>query len=404
MITYLGLSHLSLCYSAAALNKGYKVTIVDFKKNVNDYNSGKFSVYEPKLNEILKKNKNNFFISDNFDNFKNSTIIFLAKDLKTNKENKVETFEIVQLLKKISKFKKKKILIIKSQVPVGFTRKINWHKSLKFHYVETLVFGQAINRAVYPERIILGKYDADIKIPKFLSTYLKKFNCPILEMKYEESELTKGFINTYLAAQVITTNYLNEFSKIYDADWSKVRQALALDKRIGKFAYLTPGLGLSGGNIERDLKTISNNRNSLKLDNYLTKLFLKYSDYFKKWPIRNIKNKLRSKKIGILGFTYKEDTLSTKNSPSRVLLHYNCLIHDCQSQQLQKLNENNNIKFNKIDEVLKKSQVICIFHNHELYKKINFARYKNIKIIIDPFKILKNNLSINKSKIEYISL
>jgi hypothetical protein len=50
MITYLGLSHLSLCYSAAALNKGYKVTIVDYKKNVNDYNSGKFSVYEPQLN------------------------------------------------------------------------------------------------------------------------------------------------------------------------------------------------------------------------------------------------------------------------------------------------------------------------------------------------------------------
>ena len=94
-------------------------------------------------------------------------------------------------------------------------------------------------------------------------------------MKYEESELTKGFINTYLAAQVITTNYLNEFSKKYDADWSKVKKALALDKRIGKFAYLTPGLGLSGGNIERDLKTISDNRNNLKIDARLTKLFLK---------------------------------------------------------------------------------------------------------------------------------
>lgn len=404
MITYLGLSHLSLCYSAAALNKGYKVTIIDFKKNVDDYKLGKFKVYEPQLNEILKKNKKNFLISDNFENFKNTKIIFLAKDLKTNKENKVDTYEIVQLLKKVSKLNKKKILVIKSQVPVGFTRKINWKTSLKFHYVETLVFGQAINRAVYPERIILGKNDTNIKIPKFLSIYLKKFNCPILEMKYEESELTKGFINTYLAAQVITTNYLNEFSKKYDADWSKVREALTLDKRIGKFAYLTPGLGLSGGNIERDLKTISDNRNNLKIDDRLTKLFLQYSDYFKKWPIRNINNKFRNKKIGILGFTYKEDTLSTKNAPSRVLMQHKPLIHDHQSQELQKLNENKNIKFIKLEEVLKKCQVICIFHNHVFYKKINFKKYKNIKIILDPFKILNSNLTINKNNIQYISL
>jgi UDPglucose 6-dehydrogenase len=404
MITYLGLSHLSLCYSAAALKKGYKVTIIDLKKNVEDYKLGKFKVYEPQLNEILKRNKKNFLISDNFENFKNAKIIFLAKDLKTNKENKVDTYEVVQLLKKVSKLNRKKILVIKSQVPVGFTRKINWNKNFKFHYVETLVFGQAINRAVYPERIILGKHDINIKIPKFLSAYLKKFNCPILEMKYEESELTKGFINTYLAAQVITTNYLNEFSKKYDADWSKVREALALDKRIGKFSYLTPGLGLSGGNIERDLKTISDNRNSLKLDNYLTKLFLQYSNYFKNWPISQINKKFKNKKIGILGFTYKEDTLSTKNAPSRVLLCYNCLIHDYQSEQLQKLNENKNIKFIKLEEVLKKCQVICIFHNHELYKKINFKKYKNVKIILDPFKILSDNLSIYKSNIQYISL
>ena len=404
MIFYLGLSHLSLCYSAAALKKGYKVTIVDFKKNIDDYNLGKFKVHEPQLDKILKKYKKNFIILDNFDRFKNAKIIFLAKDLRTNKKNEVETYEIIQLLKKISELKKEKILVIKSQVPVGFTRKINWNTNLKFHYVETLVFGKAIDRAIYPERIILGKHDTNIKIPKIFSDYLKKFNSPILEMKYEESELTKGFINTYLAAQVTTTNYLNEFSKKYNANWNKIKEALSLDKRIGKFAYLTPGLGLSGGNIERDLKTISDTRNSLKLSNNLTKIFLQCSNYFKKWSVRIIDSKSRTKKIGILGFTYKEDTLSTKNTPSRLLLRYNCLIHDCQSQELQCLNENKNIKFMKLKDVLKKSHTICIFHNHSLYKKINFNKYKNIKIILDPFKNLKNHLLINKNTTQYISL
>ena len=82
MIVYLGLSHLSLCYSSAALIKGYKVTIVDFKKNVANYISGKFNVNEPKLNNILNKNKKNFLITHDFNCFKKAKIIFLAKDLK----------------------------------------------------------------------------------------------------------------------------------------------------------------------------------------------------------------------------------------------------------------------------------------------------------------------------------
>jgi UDPglucose 6-dehydrogenase len=404
MLAYLGLSHLSLCYSAAALIKGYKVIVVDFKENIDAYNLGKLRVYEPKLDKIFIKYKKYFLISENFDYLINSKIIFLAKDLRTNEQNEVETNEIFQLLKKISHFNKKKVLVIKSQVPVGFTRKINWQANLKFHYVETLIFGQAISRAVHPERIILGKNDKNIKIPKSLNIYLKKFNCCILEMKYEESELTKGFINTFLAAQLTTTNYLNELSKKYNADWNKIKEALSLDKRIGKLAYLTPGLGLSGGNIERDLKTISNIRNLLRLDNNLTKFFLKYSDYFKKWPIHIINHTSKNKKIGILGFTYKENTLSTKNTPSRLLLKYKCYIHDYQSDQLQKLNENKGLQFMKLKDVLEKSHTICIFHNYQLYKKINFGKYKNIEVILDPLKILNKNLSIIKNNIKYFSL
>jgi UDP-N-acetyl-D-mannosaminuronate dehydrogenase len=85
-------------------------------------------------------------------------------------------------------------------------------------------------------------------------------------------------------------------------------------------------------------------------------------------------------------------------------LKCNHLIHDHQINELKKLDENKNIKFIELEEVLKKSHTICIFHNHNMYKKINFEEYKNIRIILDPFKIFKKNLSINKSNIKYISL
>ena len=79
-----------------------------------------------------------------------------------------------------------------NQVPVGFTRKINWNKKNLYHFVETLVFGDAINRAIKPERIIVGKKSIDTKIPKKLLNFLKLYNCEIIQMTYEESELTKG--------------------------------------------------------------------------------------------------------------------------------------------------------------------------------------------------------------------
>lgn len=397
MIFFLGLSHLSLCYAAAALKKGYKVNIIDFKNEVNDYYNNK-KIYEPQLGSILKKYKKNFLISDNFKKLKTAKIIFLAKDLKTNYQNKVKLFEIKKLLKKISFLSSKKILVVKSQVPVGFTRKIHWNVNLKFHFVETLIFGKAINRAIFPERIIIGKHQDNSKIPQILLSFFKDFKCPIIEMKYEESELTKGFINTYLASQVITTNYLNEFSKLYKANWSKIKNALSLDKRIGKFAYLNPGLGLSGGNIERDLKTISDNRLKLGLNSSFTDILLEQSNYYKNWVNKKI-SIINKKKfiIGILGYTYKLNTLSTKNSPqstllnsfkNKFLIYDQFYIHKTLSVSLKK--------------ILELSNIVVIYHNIEELKNINFNKYKNINYVIDPFKLLECN-SITNSK-KYFSL
>ena len=63
---------------------------------------------------------------------------------------------------------------------------------------------------------------------------LLRYKCPIIEMTYEESELTKGYINTYLASQLATSNFLSEICSRYSARWSVIFSAIGLDKRIGK--------------------------------------------------------------------------------------------------------------------------------------------------------------------------
>jgi len=177
----------------------------------------------------------------------------------------------------------------------------------------------------------------------------------------------------------------------------KIRSALILDRRIGKYGYLQPGLGISGGNLERDLKTIIEKSKLNKINNSFIYSIFESSDYFKNWIFRTI-SKFNNAKftIGIIRFTYKENTLSIKNSPQKKFLSNiknKVLIFD---EKLQKYNKNLNL-------ILHKSDILIIFHQLDYLKYINFNKYKNLKYIVDPYKVLNNN-KINLKKITYFSL
>src|SRR3546814_13469770 len=75
-------------------------------------------------------------------------------------------------------------------------------------------------------------------------------------MRDESAELAKISINMCLVSAVSTANTLAELCERVGADWREIVPALQLDRRIGPHAYLSAGLGISGGNLERDLATV----------------------------------------------------------------------------------------------------------------------------------------------------
>lgn len=406
LIGYIGLSHLSLNYASASLLRGHEVIFFDNLKKINTYKVNKLNIFEPKLDNILNKYKKKIKFSEDFEQVNSVDINFIALDIITNTNNKVDYKPLNGLIKDYLKFSRKKNpLIIMSQVEVGFTRKITYPANLLYHYVETLIFGKAVDRANKPERIIIGKSSRSESINYKLKKYLSSFKCPLIEMIYEESELTKGFINTYLASQLITTNNLNELSKFYNCNWGIIKKALQLDKRIGNYAYLEPGLGISGGNIERDLKTILDKKKSFKINNSYFASLIDQSSYYKNWIQREI-NTLKIKKpvIGLLGVTYKEDSLSIKNAPALNFLKKNkhkFFLHDLQSKNINIEKKYLN-QFRDIQYIINTSNIIIILHSHDLYLDINYKQFNNIKIILDPFKYLKKKASL--TGIKHISL
>ena len=79
-----------------------------------------------------------------------------------------------------------------------------------------------------------------LKIPYKLRYFFHKFSKNIIITDYSTAELSKLSINLYLSSTLATTNTINELSRKLNTNWSDLKSILSLDKRIGKYAYLTP--------------------------------------------------------------------------------------------------------------------------------------------------------------------
>ena len=143
-------------------------------------------------------------------------------------------------------------------------------------------------------------------------------------MRFESAELAKISINMCLVASVSTANTLAELCEKIGADWSEIVPALRLDRRIGQYSYLVPGLGISGGNLERDLATVCRFGDQYGTDVGVVRAWIKNSQHRKDWVMRTlyqaVLSQMQDPVIAVLGLAYKQDTHSIKNSPSIALL------------------------------------------------------------------------------------
>ncbi len=413
VIGFVGLTHLGINYLAATSEKKFNVYGFDSDElKIARLNNYQLENSEPNLINLIKKNKKRINFTNNFKLLKKCNIVFISQDVQTNalgQGNLSKVRNLINITKK--NLSKKSILVVLSQLQPGFMRKVNFSKHRLYYQVETLIFGQGVNRALKPERIILGCQNQNHLLQKNYLSFLKKFNCPILKMSYESAEITKIAINIFLASSITTTNVLSEVCSKISADWREIVPALQLDARIGKKAYLNPGLGISGGNIERDISSV---KKIVKASPILTSLvgsFEKNSNYMKSWVFRKlIENKILNKKnitFSILGLSYKENTNSIKNSPSikliKQLKNENIKIYDPIARMPKKIK--NCEQASSIKQALTNANVLIIMTPWSEFKRLNtlIRSYKKISLIIDPHGII-NCKHKNKNLFKYLTL
>jgi UDPglucose 6-dehydrogenase len=177
-----------------------------------------------------------------------------------------------------------------------------------------------VERALQPERTIVGCADPAEPLPAAYRAFLEAHGCPILPMRYESAELAKISINMFLVSSITTSNVLAELCESIGADWSEIAPALRLDRRIGQHAYLAPGLGIAGGNLERDLATVCRLGDEHRTDVGVVRAWLANSSHRRDWAARTVREVVMKDNpralLAVWGLAYKENTHSVKNSPS----------------------------------------------------------------------------------------
>ncbi len=326
VIGYAGMTHLGLWSGIAAASKGFSV--VGYHNDVEliaAIDKGELPVVEPGLDGMFAANRERLTFSAKPESLNECGVVYVAVDVPTDDEGKSDLSPIEAMIGTVTPhLHDEAVLVILCQVPPGFTRGRCLSNAWLFYQVETLIFGRAVERATQPERFIIGCADPQTPLPESYGAFLAAFGCPLLPMRYESAELAKIAINCFLVASVSTTNTLAGLCECMGADWSEIAPALRLDARIGPKAYLNPGLGISGGNLERDLASVCRLGEANDSDTRVIDSFRGLSGYTKDWTWRVLErcvlNSIESPRIAVLGLAYKENTHSTKNSPALLLL------------------------------------------------------------------------------------
>lgn len=322
VVGFAGMTHLGLVSCVAAAEKGFRAVGFDSDPaRIAALKRGDLPVSEPQLDSLATKNAGRLTFTASAEDLSECDVIYVAPDVPTDDQGESELAPVNALLDIVfDAARGDAVIVVLSQVPPGFTRSRQRAGRAVHYQVETLIFGRAVERALQPERYIVGCAHPSQPLPPAFANFLGAHDCPILTMRYESAELAKISINMCLVASVSTANTLAELCEKIGADWSEIVPALRLDRRIGQYAYLAPGLGISGGNLERDLASVCKLADRHHTDAGVVRAWLANSRHRMGWAARTIRLALLDASpdavIAVWGLAYKENTRSVKNSPA----------------------------------------------------------------------------------------
>ncbi len=334
-IAVVGTGYVGLVTGSCFADLGNIVTCVDVdKKKIQDLKKGIVPIFEPGLEEVVRRNKNQrlLFTTDLAKAVQEADFIFIAVSTPPGKGGEADISNVKAVARGIAKsINGYKIIINKSTVPIGMGDvvtqiiKQNGPEDVSFDVVSNPEFlreGSAVMDLMKPERVVIGatRRSAAQKVAEIY----KPLHCPILITDLKSAEMIKYASNAFLATKI---SFVNEISNLCDkvgADIQQVTKGMSYDTRIGN-QFLNAGLGFGGSCFPKDVSALvdigkKNGYPFRILPQVLAINHFQRLAYVAK--VRKVLGPIKGKTLAVWGLSFKPNTDDLREAPSLTILPF----------------------------------------------------------------------------------
>jgi UDPglucose 6-dehydrogenase len=332
-IVIVGTGYVGLVTGVALAEAGHTVTCLDInKEKIAKLKAGKSPIYEPGLEELLKKNieaNRLFFTINEKEAYTNAKIIMITVGTPEQEDGSANLTYLEEVIVSIGKYiNNDVIVIIKSTVPVGTSDYIKdllnnvKEKPVNVEIVSNPEFlreGSAINDALNGDRIVIGS-DSDWAAGIVEQLY-EPFNITIFKTDIRSAEMIKYASNAFLATKISFINEIANLCSKLDANIDDVSKGMGLDKRIGN-QFLQAGIGYGGSCFPKDTKALAQIATNVEHHFELLEAVIKVNQKQQRYLLdlaKEIFPTLKGLRVALLGLAFKPNTDDMRESASILL-------------------------------------------------------------------------------------
>jgi UDPglucose 6-dehydrogenase len=334
-IAVVGTGYVGLVAGACFAESGNDVVCVDKdEKKIATLNDGHMPIYEPGLEEIVRRNRQEgrlSFTTDLPEAVRQSSIIFIAVGTPQGEDGSADLTHVLGVAREIARaMNGYKVIVDKSTVPVGTSDKVRdavkaetAHPFSVVSNPEFLKQGAAVEDFMKPDRVVIGAEDkrAEEMMLELYSPFTRT-GAPIMVMDCASAELAKYAANAMLATRISFMNEVANVCELVGADVDQVRKAIGSDRRIGT-SFLFPGVGYGGSCFPKDVKAMMRFASEKHYDFKIlqavetvnhcqkTRLFAKMRAHF---------GEMSGRTVGVWGLAFKPRTDDMREAPSIPLI------------------------------------------------------------------------------------